>query len=301
MLSEWTAVLAAAAAAAAGRQGPPDAALLDAWLAVWALGQAGHGSIGALATGLAARPLGPGEALTGGLAGPPEPAIQAAASLALQAASLDGAKLAPLRGALANAVNAAWRPAGRFAFSRNAVPVPPSPFDEALAVTAWARLPDPVPERRLSRARRVMTGMARLAAEGGEATALPALWAAAGLVRAAEEAAAGAAADDGLASAGPVLLAAVEARLRAPPPDDATGIALLGLALATAAAALQPIDRDRARHCARAASRHLASDGLAAPATRAAALALAAFALLPADDGPAASHGMPLRPALRQP
>ncbi|MEQ8343966.1 MAG: hypothetical protein RIB82_00170 [Sneathiellaceae bacterium] len=287
--------LVATAARATARPGAPDAALLDAWLALWALGAAGHPGVPGLATALAVRPLEPGAALemsaADAAAHPPEPAVQAAAVLALQGGGASKhPALAALRGRLANSLNAAWRPAGRFAFARHALPATPSPFEEALAVAAWAQLPDPVPERRQARGRKVLAGLARLAGEGGEATAVPALWAAAVLVQAVGR--------TGLAAAVPALLASVEARLRAPPPGDATGAALLGLALAAAAQAVRAAHPEPARLAARAAARMLDDAGLAAAPPRAAALALAAAALLPADGGPDGA-GPPLRPALR--
>ena len=238
--------------------------------------------------------------------------------MALHSSALSGVPaLAQVRANAANAVAAAWRPNGRVAFARQGVPVAARPFLAALAVAAWARLPDPVPDRRQARAARVLTALSRLAADSGSdaAGAAPAaapaaaLWGAAELLRHA-----------GLAAAAPAVRAAAEARLRDSAPTDPEVLALQGLALASAAEALRGVaqlpqvgegsgDLRRADYCARGAARLLAAvmpaDGPAEGQAGALALALAATALLPdlaSAAGPqaAAPANRPaLRPAIR--
>ena len=295
MAAEDAALLLPALRRAAEQGGPPDAGLLDGWLALWALASAGSaGDAVGLAAVLAGRPTDGDDLLSGPRPdAPPVPAVATAAVLALDALGPAGGGDPPLRGLrarAAQAVNAAWRPNGRFAFTRQSVPVAPGPLEMALAVAAWARLPDPVAERRHARAAGVMGAMARLPGEAepemAELAAAAALWGAAELARHA-----------GLAEARPAILAAAESRLRGDPPADPTARALLALGLATAAAALAQTDPQPADHMRRGAVRLLRPAGEGGRPVRAAALAVVAAASLPASnrDGPA----VPRRPALR--
>ncbi|MFC3229802.1 hypothetical protein ACFOGJ_21310 [Marinibaculum pumilum] len=295
MAAEGAALLLPALRHAAEQGGPPDAGLLDGWMALWALASAGRaGDDVGLAVALAGRPTDGDDLLSGPMPdAPPVPAVATATVLALEALGQDRAGDPALRGLqarAAQAVNAAWRPNGRFAFTRQSVPVAPGPLEIALAVAAWARLPDPVAERRYARAAGVMGAVARLPGEAGpetaELAAAAALWAAAELARHA-----------GLTEARPALMAAAESRLRGDPPADPTARAMLALALAAAAAVLARTDPQPADHMRRGATRLLRPSGEGGRPVRAAALAVVAAATLPAStlDGPA----MPRRPALR--
>lgn len=279
-------------AAAEGLPDTPDETVLEGWLACWALAAAGSGTaLPALAGRLLSRPApaqpdlqeeGPGRL--------PAPLLQAAAGLALwQAPLIEGGDLAPQRAAIARDLHAAWRPGGRFAFTSGLLPVEPMALQEALVAAAWVRLPEPVPDRRLVRARKVLSHLLarrREAAGDGKAALL---WAAFSVADWA-----------GLEDALPSLSAAVQALCRSGRPVAPLDRAATALALASG---LGGQDAVQAAAIRREAERCLEEGGAAALVKEplAAALAVAALALLPAPaDGPGTARPAPLRPALRR-
>jgi len=281
-----------AAALAAGGDSP-DPVALEGWLACWALASAGRGTaLAQRAADLLQRPFQSMAPLAEPREGQlPAPFLQGVAALALwtpplaSEPALDGG-----RSLVARELNAAWRPAGHFAFAAGLLPVEPSAFQESLVAAAWAHLPDPVAERRTVRARKLLSHLragqpARPSSgrQGGEGGLALRLWAALVL---AEHA--------GIEDAVPALLVAARTVRRGDLPEAAVERAALALALSAAAsAAAEPAEaaafrRDGAR-CLEEGFAPSTPDDIPA-----AALALVAVAALPAAPQPVSA-----RPALK--